>query len=557
MRTAKDIAALLPELEYHIADEFEDQDLDFKQWDTQSRDKSVQMVVRMAVCMANGGGGTVVFGVADQVKGQQKAVLGIPLEIDINILKKAVYDQTDPKIMPVFETMTVLEGTGRLLLMHIHPGLPPYTDTSGRGTVRIGKDCQPLTGTLRRKISVETGETDYTSEVINAKLEDIISPSAIEILRMMAKEQNAPQDLLKMKDRQLLDALGALPKGKVTRAAVLLCGKEEAIRSHIQGHHWIFLRMQSDTQYDVREDKVTAIPLSISRLEDMLLPFNPITTVEHGLYHFEYRAYPDIAFREALMNAFCHADYRIAGPILVKMFHNRLVVSNNGGFIAGITEQNILHHQPAARNPLLVEALTRLRLVNRSNLGIARMYSAFLIEGKRPPVIQEIGDSVAVTFLRSDMDASFRSMIAEIKDPPLDVDELLALSFLRQNPLSDVSQIAEYCNCSPRRSQEVLDALADRGLAESGDPNKHSLWQLSSTLRRRYPSIQVETNDRESILNLLRMNPTEGVSVGLIIDQCGMSRSSAKRLLGKLREEGLIQMIGKGAKVRWIIDDRK
>lgn len=557
MRTAKDIAALLPELEYHIADEFEDQDLDFKQWDSQSRDKSVQMVVRMAVCMANGGGGTVVFGVADQVKGQQQAVLGIPLEIDINILKKAVYDQTDPKIMPVFETMTVLEGTGRLLLMHIHPGLPPYTDTSGRGTVRIGKDCQPLTGTLRRKISVETGETDYTAEVINAKLEDIISPSAIEILRMMAKEQNAPQDLLKMKDRQLLDALGALPKGKVTRAAVLLCGKEEAIRSHIQGHHWIFLRMQSDTQYDVREDKVTAIPLSISRLEDMLLPFNPITTVEHGLYHFEYRTYPDIAFREALMNAFCHADYRIAGPILVKMFHNRLVVSNNGGFIAGITEQNILHHQPAARNPLLVEALTRLRLVNRSNLGIARMFSAFLIEGKRPPVIQEIGDSVAVTFLRSDMDASFRSMIAEIKDPPLDVDELLALSFLRQNPLSDVSQIAEYCNCSPRRSQEVLDALADRGLAESGDPNKHSLWQLSLTLRRLYPSIQVETNDRESILNLLRMNPTEGVSVGLIIDQCGMSRSSAKRLLGKLREEGLVQMIGKGANVRWIIDDRK
>ena len=557
MRTAKDIAALLPKLEYHIADEFEDQDLDFKQWDSQSRDKSVQMVVRMAVCMANGGGGTVVFGVADQVKGQQQAVLGIPLEIDINILKKAVYDQTDPKIMPVFEMMTVLEGTGRLLLMHIHPGLPPYTDTSGRGTVRIGKDCQPLTGTLRRKISVETGETDYTAEVINAKLEDIISPSAIEILRMMAKEQNAPQDLLKMKDRQLLDALGALPKGKVTRAAVLLCGKEEAIRSHIQGHHWIFLRMQSDTQYDVREDRVTAIPLSISRLEDMFSPFNPITTVEHGLYHFEYRTYPDIAFREALMNAFCHADYRIAGPILVKMFHNRLIVSNNGGFIAGITEQNILHHQPAARNPLLVEALTRLRLVNRSNLGIARMFSAFLIEGKRPPVIQEIGDSVAVTFLRSDMDASFRSMIAEIKDPPLDVDELLALSFLRQNPLSDVSQISEYCNCSPRRSQEVLDALADRGLAESGDPNKHSLWQLSSTLRRRYPSIQVETNDRESILNLLRMNPTEGVSVGLIIDQCGMSRSSAKRLLGKLREEGLVQMIGKGANVRWIIDYRK
>jgi ATP-dependent DNA helicase RecG len=61
MRTAKDIIELLPELEHSIADDLEDQDLDFKQWDSKSRDKSVKTVVQMAVCMANGGGGTVVL----------------------------------------------------------------------------------------------------------------------------------------------------------------------------------------------------------------------------------------------------------------------------------------------------------------------------------------------------------------------------------------------------------------------------------------------------------------------------------------------------------------
>ena len=60
MRTAKDIIELLPELEHGIADDLEDQDLDFKQWDGHSRDKAVRIVVQMAVCMANGGGGTVV-----------------------------------------------------------------------------------------------------------------------------------------------------------------------------------------------------------------------------------------------------------------------------------------------------------------------------------------------------------------------------------------------------------------------------------------------------------------------------------------------------------------
>ena len=57
-------------------------------------------------------------------------------------------------------------------------------------------------------------------------------------------------------------------------------------------------------------------------------------------------------------------------------------MTNPGGFIAGITPQNILHHQPTARNPLRVDALARLRLVNRANLGINRMFEALLIEGE-------------------------------------------------------------------------------------------------------------------------------------------------------------------------------
>ncbi|HRF91205.1 MAG TPA: ATP-binding protein, partial [Desulfobacter postgatei] len=121
MRSISEITAFLTEFDHCIADDLEDQDLDFKQWDTQSRNKAVKTMVEMAVCMANGGGGTVVFGVADRVRGRERAILGVPLEIDINLLKKAVYDQTDPKITPVFEELRVPEGTGRILIMQVYP----------------------------------------------------------------------------------------------------------------------------------------------------------------------------------------------------------------------------------------------------------------------------------------------------------------------------------------------------------------------------------------------------------------------------------------------------
>ncbi|MBW2661658.1 MAG: hypothetical protein JRD93_06660 [Deltaproteobacteria bacterium] len=51
-------------------------------------------------------------------------------------------------------------------------------------------------------------------------------------------------------------------------------------------------------------------------------------------------------------------------------FPDRIEINSPGGFICGISSQNILHHSPVSRNPQLVDALTRLRLVNRSNLGV-------------------------------------------------------------------------------------------------------------------------------------------------------------------------------------------
>ena len=158
MRDSREILTLLAALDERPASELEAQDLDFKEWSRRSLADAVALMVEMAICMANGGGGTTVFGVNDKRLGRADAILGVPVEIDVNRLKKAVYDSTDPKLTPVFEEVAVPEGTGRILVMQVHPGLPPYTDTQGRGKIRIGTDCQPLTGTLRRRVMVETGE---------------------------------------------------------------------------------------------------------------------------------------------------------------------------------------------------------------------------------------------------------------------------------------------------------------------------------------------------------------------------------------------------------------
>ncbi len=568
MRTIQQIELLLSELDHVVADELEDQDLDFKQWDGKSMDKAVQLLIRMAVCMANGGGGTVVFGVADTVKGRNQAVLGVPVEVDVNRLKKAVYDQTDPKIMPVFEELRVPEGSGRLLLMQIHPGMPPYTDTSGRGTVRIGKECRPLTGTLRRKIAVETGETDFFAEIVPGAAHDILSPSALERLRNQARKERAPDDLLRLSDQELLAALELLKNGALTRAGLLLAGKEEALQDMMQGYVWTWLRMESDTHYSNRVDGRSALPIALERLEELINGDNPITTLEQGLFHFEYRVYPEIAIREALLNALCHADYRIAGPIMVKQYPDRIEISNNGGFIAGITPGNILHHQPAARNPLLVEAMARLRLVNRSNLGVSRMFEALLIEGKEPPIIQEIGESVTVTFLRRDLSASFRLFVAEESQAGrmLGIDRLLILQHLLKHFEMDTTTAARLCQRQEDQLRGVLADMESLHYLERGGTGKGTYWTLSPELHHRLEDSSKLGHNRRigweaaktrilSVLMERARRGETGLSNREIRQITHYTRNQVVKLMQELRRENaqLTQAgHGAGSQYRWI-----
>ncbi len=558
MRTAANIKSLLAELDHCVADDLEDQDLDFKRWNVKSRNSAVKVVVEMAVCMANGGGGTVVFGVADRIQGRDRSILGVPPEIDSNLLVKAVYDQTDPKITPVFEDLAVSEGTGRLLLMQIHPGMPPYTDSAGRGTIRIAKDCMPLTGTLRRKIGIETGETDYTAEPVAKVDAALLSAAALEALRNQARKERAPDDLIGLSDAELLATLGLIRRGKLTRAALLLAGAEDAIGEYLPGHNWTFLQMTSDTDYGVREDRISALPLSIQRIEDLLAPFNAITTYRQGLFHFEYHTWPEIAVREALMNAFCHADLRIAGPVMVKLYSDRLEISNNGGFIAGITPENILHHQPAARNPLLVEALTRLRLVNRSNLGINRMYSALLIEGKDPPHIREIGESVLVGFPKRDLNAAFRLFVAEESEygRSLGVDELLLLRYLLLHPEVDTGTAAALCQRSEPEIRERLSGMESAGYVEHGGKGRGAYWCIQPDLYNRLAeSGQGDTRRRidweaakTRVLSILmeRARRSEpGLSNKDIRQITRFDRNQARRLIRELmRENADLQQVG-------------
>ncbi|TFE00053.1 ATP-binding protein [Jeotgalibacillus sp. R-1-5s-1] len=140
MKSIHQIMQMIGRLDTHIADDFEGQDLDFKQWGQKTED-NIRKMVEYAICMANGGGGSVVFGIADRVRGHGKTILGVPENLDVESFATRVREETVPPLEPEFDLIELNHGTGQLLVMTVDGKGGPYRFSNGKSVIRRGKEC--------------------------------------------------------------------------------------------------------------------------------------------------------------------------------------------------------------------------------------------------------------------------------------------------------------------------------------------------------------------------------------------------------------------------------
>ena len=261
------------------------------------------------------------------------------------------------------------------------------------------------------------------------------------------------------------------------------------------------------------------------------------------------------------MNAFAHRDYSIPGMVFIRHWPDRLEINSPGGFIGGVTPRNILHHPPVTRNRYLVETiLMAARLVNRSNLGVPRIFRALLEEGKEPPIFEEAGEVVKVTFLGQKVDQGFQRMINALlysQGATIDTDDLLLLhAFSRRRELQwkDLQQAYPYderrLHEKLARLEHVLEMIRHAG---TGRGTTYILSRKAAALID-----QAAAYDRSSkldgeaikvrILSLVAERPLTNKEVRAFTD---LNRAQATSVLQALAQERQIHLEGHGAGARW------
>lgn len=407
---------------------------------------------------------------------------------------------------------------------------------------------------------------DYSAMTILEASMDDFDTLEIERLRRIILAYDGDKTLLELDNEELLKALGFTRElngvAYPTIAGILMAGQIASIKRFVPTEKASFQVLEGTT-VRVNEDLVLPILASIEKIINFTEAWNPQQELELGFFRMPAPDFDKRALREAIVNAFSHRDYSKMGRVRVAITDEGLTVANPGGFIEGVTIQNLLTAEPHGRNQLLADALKRVGLAEKTGRGIDRIFEGSLIYGRALPDYSATTSATVSLFIpRCKPDLQLSKMIADEQNRlgrPMPINTLLVLNKLKDMPKSDVSQLSETLNLSETMVRTVLDKAVENGLVEAYGGGRGRNYILAHNLFKdktksigyvRQQDID-ETRYYELILNMAKHN--DFICRADVINLLHVKESKAYGLLRKLVEDGYLEPVNKGRYAKYKI----
>lgn len=348
-----------------------------------------------------------------------------------------------------------------------------------------------------------------------------------------------------------------------TVTGILLAGKPEVISRTIPTSSATFQVLEG-TEIRVNQDFDQPLLYTIEKMYEMLSPWNPEREYEDGLFRQSIPEFDHRAYREALVNAFGHRDYAALGRMRVLVDDEGLTISNPGGFVEGVTVDNLLTVEPHGRNECLMGALKRIGLAEKTGRGVDRIFEGSLYCGRPlPDYSGSTSASVSVFIARSAPDRLFMQMLDEERERtgrPLSLKSLLVLDALKQQRRLTITELSSQTHTTDAVTRSIVEALVEAGIVEGIGNASNRSYILSSKVYPRSGKgagfVRQSDIDKirypELIMKLARQQGGE-IRRRDVESLLHLTEKQAYRELAKLVEKGALELVGQGAGARYLV----
>jgi ATP-dependent DNA helicase RecG len=322
----------------------------------------------------------------------------------------------------------------------------------------------------------------------------------------------------------------------------------------------IFARFKTRTQPDARKNLKGPLLTVLELAEKLLQPGGRATlAMASGLTELKLPDLHPWVVREGLLNALVHRDYFLAQSIHVHLHDDKLEISSPGGFVGGVSPDNILRHVPRRRNPFLADTLEKIGYVNRLGMGVDRIYEELLKLGKRTPIYLTDESSVTLMIPMTSNPAFARFVAEEFRaDRKLDLDDLICLRTLSLEGHIDRWRAARALQLQEEQAAQRLTSLrARRYLLAHGrgrGAGYRLVRKLSDALRGQEATDDELPLDEEAVrLRIQAVLKERGKLTNMEVRRIsGYHRIQALRLMHAIIKEGAAKLVGRGRAAHYV-----
>ena len=517
---------------------------------------SDRIVVDTVVGMTNAEGGQLFIGIDDNGR-----ISGVrtPRWRDPVLTAAYIASHTVPPVT-VSADLVRAENQLEVMVIHVPKSAGIVASNDGRTLKRRLKiDGTPETSPLFPQEFItrlaDIGRCDYTAMILPNSTYDDLDAVERSRLRSYIRDNQGESALIDLEDEDLEKALGLVRETTdgllPTVAGLLLIGKSASIQRLLPGAGAVFQHLSGT---DVLANEEIDLPLlaSFNALLERFKARNSEAEFTDGLTRIAIPTFSERAFREALVNAFCHRDYTILNRVSVRFTDDGLEITSPGGFVSGVNLNNLLTVEPHPRNALLADVFKRLGLAERTGRGIDRIFEGSLLYGRPSPDYSESNeDSVRVFFPRCEANVEFYRFILDYQKRSgkrISIQSLMVLSALLFSKRLSFDEIVDHTHLPSYRLKRQVETLVEDGLLESKGNGPNRDFILSS----RFYKVQKREiqHVRQSATSLV---PNEDLVMKLVEEKKALTRADVMNLLGLKTQSAyrlLKKLVDKGALVR-------
>ena len=425
-----------------------------------------QGLVSIAAILNKNQAGTLWFGVSNN-----GAVTGINAgEKTLRDLSQSIAAHIEPKIFP---KITLEQVEGRTCIQVIFKGQDTPYFAYGKAYIRVADEDRQLSAHELKQIILDKARENlnWDSEPADKGIKSIDQVKLKHFIKTAGLVWGRHVDVL--------EKLGVMKKGKLLNAATLFFAKDPPLQLRCA----VFSDTTSANILD-RHDFDGNILELIEEAQKYILKNTHIGMRVKGLYREDMPEISVEAMREAIINAFCHRDYRDPDYIQVAVFKDRVEIRNPGGLLAGLTIKELRRGNVSKRrNPLVAELLRRIHMVEAWGRGIP------LILEKEPDVeFREVAKLFITSFERHSYKAAAAkgATITEEESPspketpkkPQRNPKEIILNILKEQPFLSIRDIAAQSEMSVHSVQHHINKLKDAGEIRHVGPTKGGQWEM-------------------------------------------------------------------------------